>query len=118
MTTIQQAAEERYPYWLAPEDRDHPDADEWSGVDASWQNAEVEMQRRAFIAGAEWMREQAAQMEDEYRRILWIIANRNNGLVVSDAELAHVARLPGVTVERRPEIPGFAIRSIPTTKED
>lgn len=65
MTSIQEAAEERYPYWLAPESHDHPDADDWSSVDASWQNADADDRRAAFIAGAKWALERAERLAYE-----------------------------------------------------
>lgn len=90
MTTIQQAAEERYPLWLAPESSDEDES--YSSLDASWQNAETEMEREAFIAGAEWMREQAAQRAESVKC--------GNGCKHTPARFA------------------AAIRAIPTTKEE
>lgn len=60
MTDIRKAAEERYPHWLPPEPGT-PDPD-YSEVDASWQNEMADDQRNAFVAGAEWMREEAARV--------------------------------------------------------
>lgn len=80
MTDIRKAAEERYPHWLPPEPGT-PDPD-YSEVDASWQNGMADDQRNAFIAGAEWMREEAAReveaIHDFYPLDLWPKVDRDH----------------------------------------
>ena len=45
-------AEQKYPFWLPTGDYEI-DCEDYSETDAAWQNAEAEMQRQAYIAGAE-----------------------------------------------------------------
>lgn len=51
-------AERRWPLWLPTGDPEI-DAEGYSEVDAKWQNEEAEVQRAAFVAGAEWQAELA-----------------------------------------------------------
>lgn len=49
---IEAAAEEKYPHYVAPTwDEGATRGDVMPSVDASWQNAEVDMQRAAYIQG-------------------------------------------------------------------
>lgn len=52
-------AERRYRLWLPTGDYEI-DRENYSELDAEWQNAEAESQRQAFEAGAEWQAERDA----------------------------------------------------------
>ena len=48
---LEAEAEKRWPLWLPTGDYE-TDCEDYSETDAAWQNAEAEMQRQAFLAGA------------------------------------------------------------------
>lgn len=59
-------AERRWPDWVCPPVDEDPEPD-YSELDARWQNAESEMQRNAFVAGAEWQASRAPQPTEDER---------------------------------------------------
>lgn len=61
----QTEAERRWALWLPTGDYE-TDAEYYSEHDAEWQNAEAVQLRRAFVAGAAWLRGQDSGARVEY----------------------------------------------------
>lgn len=62
---------------------------------------ELVNESRNLLAALRSVQVSVTEEADQYRRLLWIIADRHiDGLRVSDAELTAVPRLPGIVVER------------------
>lgn len=52
-------AERRFPLWLPTGDYE-VDREDYSELDAKWQNEDAERERAAFVAGVEWQAKRAA----------------------------------------------------------
>ena len=66
--TPTERAEQKYPLWLPTGDYE-TDCEDYSETDAAWQNAEAEMQRQAYIAGAECERAKRPDRQQIYKAI-------------------------------------------------
>ena len=66
--TPTERAEQKYPLWLPTGDYEI-DCEDYSEMDAAWQNAEAEMQRQAYIAGAECERAKRPDRQQIYKAI-------------------------------------------------
>lgn len=59
MNNAREEALNRFPLWLASDD-----PEDYDEIDASWQNAEAEMQQAAFVAGANWQSRRKPQLTE------------------------------------------------------
>lgn len=79
------------PAISALERKDEP----WSSYTEGWNDA-LDLAERAAAR-------ELSKLEDEYRRLLWIIAHRSGGRVlIPDSDLVIVPSLPGVVVIKDP----------------
>lgn len=65
---IKAEAERRFPLWLPTGDYEI-DREDYSELDAKWQNEDTERDRAHFVQGAEWQREQDRVKLDSMRRL-------------------------------------------------
>lgn len=93
--TARRLAEEKYPDYIAPSWEDGATkGDAMPSVDASWQNAEADMQRAAFLAGWEAREEITEEMVEaaaKAMRDLWW-PNGNPKIEASDPVLLEATR--------------------------
>lgn len=65
---IKAEAERRFPLWLPSGDYEI-DREDYSELDAKWQNEDAERDRAHFIQGAKWQREQDRAKLDSIRHL-------------------------------------------------
>lgn len=64
VSAAEREAERRFPLWLPTGDYEI-DREDYSELDAEWQNADTERDRAHFVQGAEWQAERDAEVTDE-----------------------------------------------------
>ncbi|RRJ85918.1 hypothetical protein EG850_11065 [Gulosibacter macacae] len=78
MNAAEREAERRYPLWLPTGDYEI-DREDYSELDAQWQNYDTERDRAHFVQGAKWQAER--EREAEFR------ARFPNGEVVGESRI-------------------------------